>query len=586
MATPEKPAGEPRLATTPSGKTYQLVERSGQDLTALEVKGARDGDGPLLCCAASGDADKVPQAAGHKGGPRIATTASGKHYQLIERSGEDLQALAVEALVSRSCCRHERQLPFGASLIIICSVRSVSTLHMLRLGGAGGGRGQRRQEAAFNPSSPGLAQLLLQTFSIASNCSDSAAMYHEEEQPAMTAFRMAEKRYQLHKDQVIKMKKGRRRCAGYETRPVDLSELLDVDAAPTPPGAEAAALGGVPSALPPCAAAFLFPAHPGLLLVRNALDAEQQRRLVVEALTVFPEPPAHTNHTRRLGALPGLFQASRDGLRLRAPAGGLTGRGASRADRRSGDRGEAGGGDGEQRAEGDRHGGSSSSSSSDGRDIGDHVAPWAADGAGPPALALLRTLRWATLGPPFDWTARTYLRHEPHRPLPPWLLQLAESLAALAWRLATPAAAGAAGLPLQQGEQGPHGDEQQQQQERPRFDSALVNYYHEGDTLGGHKDDAERDLQQPIVALSMGCPGVFLIGSDTRDTPPTALFLRSGDVVVLAGASRACLHGVPRIFTGGAPAPALVPRGEGDPFAPFAEHMRGCRINVSIRDTR
>jgi alkylated DNA repair protein alkB family protein 1 len=47
-------------------------------------------------------------------------------------------------------------------------------------------------------------------------------------------------------------------------------------------------------------------------------------------------------------------------------------------------------------------------------------------------------------------------------------------------------------------------------------DAALVNYYHSGDTLNGHKDDVEKDLDQPIVTVSLGCDAVFLLGGTTR----------------------------------------------------------------------
>jgi alkylated DNA repair protein alkB family protein 1 len=64
-----------------------------------------------------------------------------------------------------------------------------------------------------------------------------------------------------------------------------------------------------------------------------------------------------------------------------------------------------------------------------------------------------------------------------------------------------------------------------------------------GDVLGGHKDDVEADMALPIVSVSLGCEAVFLMGGPTRDTRPTALRLRSGDVLVLAGQARACYHG-------------------------------------------
>lgn len=321
----------------------------------------------------------------------------------------------------------------------------------------------------------------------------------------------------------------------------------------------AATAAALPSCLPPCAAAYAFPAHPGLLLVRNALSAEQQRLLVVDALTLFPEPPAHTNHTRALGGLSGLWAAAQAGLRLRLE------RPASAGDADAA--GEANGCSKKQGTVDRKMSGSS-----------DH---WAADGAGPPAATLLRKLRWAALGPPFDWTVREYLRQEAHRPLPASLSALATELASLAGQLL--------GAETEGGITSPSEQQQQQQQPaqlaaQPKFDAALVNFYYEGSTLGGHVDDAEADLTKPLVALSLGCPAVFLAGGATRDAPPAALLLRSGDAVVMAGPARRAYHGVPRVFTD-APAPALTVSGESDLFAPFAAHMHTCRINISIRET-
>ena len=318
----------------------------------------------------------------------------------------------------------------------------------------------------------------------------------------------------------------------------------------------------MPAALCSCAAAYAFPACPGLLLVRNALSSEQQRSLTVDALTLFPEPPAHTNHTRALGALPGLWAAAQASLRLqqeRRPAAAAAAVNCGPEHQLEQDY---------DRECSDSSGGGSSS-----------CAVWAADGTDPPATTLLRKLRWATLGPPYDWTAREYLRHEAHRPLPAQLQALAVELAALAERLL-----GCDADAKQECEE----EEQQQQQQvpapRPAFDAALVNYYPEGSTLGGHIDDAESDLTQSLVSLSLGCPAVFLAGGATRDVQPLALLLRSGDAMVMAGPARRAYHGVPRVFTDAAPAPALEVSTEGDSFGPFAAHMRTCRINISIRD--
>jgi alkylated DNA repair protein alkB family protein 1 len=64
-----------------------------------------------------------------------------------------------------------------------------------------------------------------------------------------------------------------------------------------------------------------------------------------------------------------------------------------------------------------------------------------------------------------------------------------------------------------------------------------------GDTLGGHLDDMEADWSKPIVSMSLGCKAIFLLGGKSKDDPPHAMYLRSGDVVLMAGEARECFHG-------------------------------------------
>lgn len=109
-------------------------------------------------------------------------------------------------------------------------------------------------------------------------------------------------------------------------------------------------------------------------------------------------------------------------------------------------------------------------------------------------------------------------------------------------------------------------------------DVALVNYYREGDTLGGHIDDAEDDLEKPILSVSLGCNAIFLMGGEHRNIQPTALLLRGGDAVVLSGHARKCYHGVPRVLP-----PAEMKDIHCDEYA---DYMKTCRINVSIRQAK
>lgn len=47
---------------------------------------------------------------------------------------------------------------------------------------------------------------------------------------------------------------------------------------------------------------------------------------------------------------------------------------------------------------------------------------------------------------------------------------------------------------------------------------------------------------------SFGQSCIFLLGGKTLDHPPCAMFLRSGDVIVMSGDTRLAYHAVPRIL--------------------------------------
>ncbi|KAL0928629.1 hypothetical protein M5K25_000535 [Dendrobium thyrsiflorum] len=74
-------------------------------------------------------------------------------------------------------------------------------------------------------------------------------------------------------------------------------------------------------------------------------------------------------------------------------------------------------------------------------------------------------------------------------------------------------------------------------------EAAIVNYFGPSDMLGGHLDDMEKDWSKPIVSICLGCKAIFLLGGKSREDMPIAMFLRSGDIVLMAGEARECFHG-------------------------------------------
>ena len=89
-------------------------------------------------------------------------------------------------------------------------------------------------------------------------------------------------------------------------------------------------------------------------------------------------------------------------------------------------------------------------------------------------------------------------------------------------------------------------------------DCCLVNFYAESARMGLHQDRDEADLTQPVLSVSLGDDALFRVGGTTRGGPTTSVWLRSGDVVVLAGRGRMAFHGVDRIRFGSS---GLLPKG-------------------------
>lgn len=81
-------------------------------------------------------------------------------------------------------------------------------------------------------------------------------------------------------------------------------------------------------------------------------------------------------------------------------------------------------------------------------------------------------------------------------------------------------------------------------------EACLVNLYGPQARMGLHQDRDEEDLTAPVLSVSLGDDAVFRLGGRSRRDATRSFPLRSGDVLVLGGASRLAFHGVDRIVAG------------------------------------
>jgi alkylated DNA repair protein (DNA oxidative demethylase) len=80
--------------------------------------------------------------------------------------------------------------------------------------------------------------------------------------------------------------------------------------------------------------------------------------------------------------------------------------------------------------------------------------------------------------------------------------------------------------------------------------ACLINCYDPQARMGLHQDRDEEDFSAPVISLSLGATCRFRIGGRVRSDPTRSFLLASGDVLVMAGASRLAFHGVDRIMAG------------------------------------
>lgn len=154
-------------------------------------------------------------------------------------------------------------------------------------------------------------------------------------------------------------------------------------------------------------------------------------------------------------------------------------------------------------------------------------------------------LRWTTLGRHYNWTTKLY---------PQEGAALPEELTAVADLISR--VLGLGGMSA---------------------DATIVNYYPPKSTLSPHVDRSERLLSRPLISLSFGQSAVYLTGGTDLDDPVDAIFLHSGDVLVMHADQRLVYHAVPRIVKTQTFAPSSGVSKE------IVDYANLNRVNITIR---
>ena len=145
----------------------------------------------------------------------------------------------------------------------------------------------------------------------------------------------------------------------------------------------------------------------------------------------------------------------------------------------------------------------------------DHCASNQTDQSTNSSASSLAKLRWITLGYHYNWTTNIYESTADRiSPFPEEIRDLCKLHAS--WC----------------------GDE--------TFDpqAGIINYYHVNSSMmKAHQDESEFTFDEPILSYCIGNSCIFLLGDVSTDITPTAIFMRSGDLMVMGGASRVFYHG-------------------------------------------
>ncbi|CAO3652162.1 unnamed protein product [Cunninghamella blakesleeana] len=190
-----------------------------------------------------------------------------------------------------------------------------------------------------------------------------------------------------------------------------------------------------------------------------------------------------------------------------------------------------------------------------------------------PTSELVKRLRWITLGYHYHWPTKTY--HLDRRfPVPDTVKDIVTSCVYAIENI---------GSNSSDDDKLHWKNTYQGKNYHP--EAGVVNYYQYRDTLMGHVDRSELNMEAPLISISLGNACIYLLGGEDRNKKPAALYLRSGDIIAMTKLCRRSFHGVPRIIEDTLPDYL---KAEGDyPDAPnwklYGQYMTTSRININIR---
>lgn len=192
-----------------------------------------------------------------------------------------------------------------------------------------------------------------------------------------------------------------------------------------------------------------------------------------------------------------------------------------------------------------------------------------------PCTNLIYKLRWTNIGWFYHWGTKQYDFARGKAQVDPSLRNLCrQAVSAVDWSDV---------FSSDSGDWGETGEDWSSWHDTYEPDAGIVNFYQTKDTLMAHVDRSEVCATSPLVSISLGNATVFLIGGLTRDTEPTGIILRSGDVLIMSGpACRRAYHSVPRILNGTLPT-HLLEDDEDENWEPYAQFMSTTRININVR---